>query len=120
MDLKEFGEDSDAAVAAYAAKEQEYEGRNLMEIVLIGSDSLETVKLTQTNYFDGSVVISKYLAGIKSRPRAAVHGHTVVPDSSGRTRTGPEADVVGRARKPLLSTHPADRPTRTRTPRARV
>ena len=56
--------DSDEAVAAYAAKEQEYEGHELIEIVLIGSDSLETIKLTHANYFDGSVAVSKYLAGI--------------------------------------------------------
>lgn len=35
-----------------------------MEIVLIGSDSLSTVKLTHANYFDGSVAVSKYLEGI--------------------------------------------------------
>lgn len=58
----EFGEDSDRAVAAYAAKEKELQGKNLMEIVLIGSDSLGTVKLTHANYFDGSVSVSKYLA----------------------------------------------------------
>ena len=31
-----------------------------MEIVLIGSDSLETVRLTHANYFDGSAKVSKY------------------------------------------------------------
>lgn len=60
----EFGEDGDRAVAAYAAKEKELQGKDLMEIVLIGSDSLETVKLTHANYFDGSVSVSKYLIGI--------------------------------------------------------
>lgn len=64
VDLQEFGRDSEAAVAAYAAKERELAGRKLVEIVLIGSDSLETVKLTHANYFDGSVAVSKYLAGI--------------------------------------------------------
>lgn len=59
-----FNEDSDAAVAAYAQKELEYRDRDLIEIVLIGSDSLETVQLTHANYFDGTVAISKYLAGL--------------------------------------------------------
>lgn len=63
-DLREFGYDSDAAVAAYSAKEHELRDSRDMEIVLIGSDSLETVKLTHANYFDGSVAVSKYLAGI--------------------------------------------------------
>lgn len=62
--VEEFGEDSDRAVAAYSAKEKELEGRGLVEIVLIGSDSLDTVRLTHANYFDGSVALSKYLAGL--------------------------------------------------------
>jgi hypothetical protein len=60
----EFGDDSRAAVAAYSAKEKELKDRDLVEIVLIGSDSLKTVKLTHANYFDGSVALSKYLAGV--------------------------------------------------------
>jgi hypothetical protein len=59
-----FGQDADAAVAAYAAKEAEYADRKLIEVVLVGSDSFETVKLTHANYFDGTVSVSKYLAGI--------------------------------------------------------
>jgi hypothetical protein len=35
-----------------------------IEIVLIGSDSLETVKVTHANYFDGTVAASKYFVGI--------------------------------------------------------
>jgi len=66
LKVEDFGEDSDRAVAAYSAKEKELEGRGLMEIVLIGSDSLDTVKLTHANYFDGSVAISKYLVGVAS------------------------------------------------------
>lgn len=70
----QFGEDSDRAVAAYAAKEKALQGKPLMEIVLVGSDSLSTVKLTHANYFDGSVSVSKYLAGLA--PEAApVNGH---------------------------------------------
>jgi hypothetical protein len=64
VELQEFGTDSDAAVAAYGAKEKELRRQRWMEIVLLGSDSLETVKLTHANYFDGSVAVSKYLAGI--------------------------------------------------------
>jgi hypothetical protein len=64
VDQQDFGTDSDAAVAAYAAKEQEFQGERSIDIVLVGSDSLETVKRTHANYFDGTVVVSKYLAGI--------------------------------------------------------
>lgn len=65
--LEEFGPDGDGALKAYAAKEKEFgEPRvdSAIEIVLIGSDSLETVKLTHANYFEGSVPLSQYLAGI--------------------------------------------------------
>lgn len=64
LDLVSFGEDSDRALSAYADREVEYRNRKHVEIVLIGSDSLETVKLTHANYFDGSVATSKYLTGI--------------------------------------------------------
>ena len=64
IDTEEFGTDGDAALSAYAAKEREYRDRERIEIVLVGSDSLETVRLTHANYFDGSVTVSQYLAGI--------------------------------------------------------
>lgn len=35
-----------------------------MEVVLIGSDSLATVKQTHANYFEAEGPTSKYLAGI--------------------------------------------------------
>ena len=63
-ELEPFGSDGEAAIVAYAAREKAYEGRGLIEIVLIGSDSLETIKLTHANYFDGSVSLSEYLVGI--------------------------------------------------------
>ena len=65
VELVDFGTERDRAVAAYAAKEQELETvDNVMEIVLIGSDSLETVKLTHANYF-GRRVTSGYLADLE-------------------------------------------------------
>lgn len=64
LNTVEFGEDSDSAVAAYAESEREYKDLPRVEIVLIGSDSFETVKVTHANYFDGTVALSKYLTGI--------------------------------------------------------
>lgn len=64
VELKEFGEQSDEALAAYAEKEKELQDHSEMEIVLIGSDSLDTVRLTHANYFDGTAAVSKYLVGI--------------------------------------------------------
>lgn len=62
-----FGTDGDRAIEAYASKESEFKGQRGVEIVLIGSDSLETVRLTHANYFDGSAKVSKYfdVAGMR-------------------------------------------------------
>lgn len=64
LDVQRFGSDADRALVAYAAKERELEKDKMVEIVLIGSDSFETVKLTHANYFDGTVAVSPYLVGI--------------------------------------------------------
>lgn len=64
IEMREFGTDAETAVAAYSAMERKYQDDRMMEIVLIGSDSYQTVQLTHANYFDGSVAVSKYLAGI--------------------------------------------------------
>lgn len=40
-----------AATDAYTATEAEYSANDRIEVVLIGSDSLETVKQTHPNYF---------------------------------------------------------------------
>ncbi|MEY8015260.1 hypothetical protein [Mycobacterium servetii] len=65
VDLKEFGTDAKGAMAEYARLERTHmAAADSIEIVLIGSDSLETVKVTHANYFDGTVAVSKYFAGI--------------------------------------------------------
>lgn len=64
LNEEHFGGDADRAVAAYAECEDRYEGAERIEIVLIGSDSIDTVRLTHANYYDGSAAVSKYLAGI--------------------------------------------------------
>lgn len=60
----DFGTDGPRAVREYSAKEREYSDRKDIEIVLVGSDSIETVKMTHANYFDHSIALSKYLHGI--------------------------------------------------------
>lgn len=64
IDEQDFGTDADRAVAAYAECENKHKDAEKIEIVLIGSDSIDTVRLTHANYFDGSAAVSKYLAGI--------------------------------------------------------
>ena len=54
MSHESFGENVDAAVTAYRAAEIEYQDRSEMDIVLVGSDSLETVRITHSTYFTGA------------------------------------------------------------------
>lgn len=51
---REFGTDADTATQAYAEAEAQYRDRALVDIVLVGSDSIETVKVTHSTYFPGS------------------------------------------------------------------
>ena len=50
--LEEFAS-ARRATDAYAAAEEEYRDRSAdFEVVLVGADSLETVKVTHSRYFD--------------------------------------------------------------------
>ena len=55
--------DGDEAAKAYAEEETACQGNDDIEIVLVGADSLETVKLTHGQYFDGqdAAVASPFL-----------------------------------------------------------
>lgn len=50
--VEEFGRDYDAALAAYTEREHEYRDRADVDIVLLGADSLETIKQTHSSYFE--------------------------------------------------------------------
>jgi len=60
---RQFGSDSNAALAAYQDLELLHRHDSHIDIVLIGSASLQTVQLTHANYNEGSAAKSKYLAG---------------------------------------------------------
>lgn len=64
VEERHFQEDGAKALEAYSATERQHQGDRSVEIVLIGSDSIETVRLTHANYYEGSATVSKYLAGI--------------------------------------------------------
>ncbi len=49
-DVREFGTDYDAAIAAYNEAERENEADSV-DIVLLSSDSLATIKRTHSSYF---------------------------------------------------------------------
>lgn len=53
-EVRDLGTDYAAAVAAYEAAEAEHRGDSNYDIVLVGSDSLKTVKLTHGSYFASS------------------------------------------------------------------
>lgn len=61
-----FGDDSKNALAHYSELERTHRDDSNMDIVLVGSDSIETVKITHANYFDGTAAFSKYLANIEA------------------------------------------------------
>ena len=56
--------DADEAAEAYAQLEREHRGEYNLEIVLVGADSLDTIRQTHGNYFDGDVSgLTERLAG---------------------------------------------------------
>jgi hypothetical protein len=63
---EEFGE-VEAALDAYERAEASYESSADIEVVLVGSDSLETVRETHANYFDGTAALAKALVAITGR-----------------------------------------------------
>jgi hypothetical protein len=57
-------DDVNEALRAYRRAEDQYDHSADMEVVLIGSDSFETVRETHANYFDGTAALAKALVEI--------------------------------------------------------
>jgi hypothetical protein len=55
LDASDLGHDVSAAIARYADCEAKYRGQDGIEIVLIGADSLDTVRQTHPHYFEGDL-----------------------------------------------------------------
>jgi hypothetical protein len=49
--VDEFGEDTERALDAYSAAERRHRGDANIEVVLLGADSLATIKRTHASYF---------------------------------------------------------------------
>ncbi|GAA4829081.1 hypothetical protein [Garicola koreensis] len=53
IDVEDFGHDPQAATSRYENLEEQYRDSRAIDIVLVGSDSIETVKVTHSTYFTG-------------------------------------------------------------------
>jgi hypothetical protein len=51
IDATDLGSDTPMAVEAYSECEERYSGNQDIEVLLIGSDSLDTIKKTHGHYF---------------------------------------------------------------------
>jgi len=65
-------DDVDVALQAYEAAEGQYDVADKMEVVLIGSDSIETVRETHANYFDGTAALARALVDILKAAQLSV------------------------------------------------
>jgi hypothetical protein len=63
----EFGTDYEAAQDAYQQAERKVFGRQDLDVVLLSSDSLETIELTHSSYFEPKS-LSELLSASNIRP----------------------------------------------------
>lgn len=49
--VEEFGADERAAAEAYTTREHEYRDEPTVEVVMVGADSIDTVRKTHSHYF---------------------------------------------------------------------
>ena len=61
--VEDLGHDMDVAMDAYRSREHEVASRPDLEVVLVGSPSLETLKSTHSSYFGASERLRDLLAG---------------------------------------------------------
>ena len=52
LTIQDLGEDAEAAAAHYSEVEEEFRERAGFEVVLIGADSIETIRETHGHYFE--------------------------------------------------------------------
>ena len=64
ISLEKF-RDNDRALKAYCEREEQYRDNPRVEVVLLGADSIEAIKVTHSNYFEDRVdAIDNLLAGL--------------------------------------------------------
>jgi hypothetical protein len=60
VETLELGEDAEAAARTYSAAEQEFRGQEEIEVVLVGAESLDTIRVTHSHYFDGEAAAEPF------------------------------------------------------------
>jgi hypothetical protein len=70
--VEDLGEDEAAAAERYADVEEELRTETAYEVVLIGAESLDTIKTTHSHYFNGTQSVSPLLrASGSTQPSSA-------------------------------------------------
>lgn len=62
--IEEFGTNTRKALDAYSATETRYRDRPRMEVVLLGAESLDTLRVTHPTYFAGGLSPSEFADGL--------------------------------------------------------
>ncbi|GAA1998404.1 hypothetical protein [Brevibacterium samyangense] len=75
LETIDFGSDSAAAVAEYTSQEVAHRGQPDVEVLLVGSDSLETVRKTHSTWFPDYVrpTLKDILARMDRTPEPEAH-----------------------------------------------
>lgn len=68
-DVRAFGDDYEAALNAYDEAEDQHRFDPQIEVVLLGADSLDTLKKTHSSYFMGSDETEHPFASFLERAR---------------------------------------------------
>jgi len=66
IEVPEKFDDAVEATAAYSLIEAQYDQDDMVEVVLIGSDSINTVQRTHANYFAGGLQLLRSLKRLAS------------------------------------------------------
>ena len=63
--VEDLGVDEEAAAERYAEVEEQLRAETSYEVVLIGADSLDTIKTTHSHYFNGKQTPSPLLEALR-------------------------------------------------------
>jgi hypothetical protein len=67
--VEDFGSDGDEAAAAYAEFEAKYRDRTDIEVLMVGADSLETIRKTHSHYFQDRVDTDRLVRDVVAQLR---------------------------------------------------